>query len=261
MISRAECWHIPFALLVACAPVATPYRVTACRAPWCIPKSSLTPLAYRARTALVDGSEVPDAAIYASSEPVWYTRSVIVSQTPGGILALSPRYATWHTIRWEISQEFLIARATTDETGAPLAAADQPAAFIFRVAHTDPQRVPICGPFGPEVLDCPGAASLPPWTNLPAVMLDLSQSYAADSHVVDRAGAILVTEPVPIYINTRDNPNAPVAHCATGICGDLNDASQQLTDFSVTLRWVTEPSVTTPATEATVRTVFALTPQ
>ena len=133
--------------------------------------------------------------------------------------------------------------------------------FTFRVSHLDPQRRPFCPTTGYDLQDCPAADALPPWPNLPAVSLDGYQSLATESPLVDRMGGALASEPLLAYFNSADDPNAPIAHCGASICGDLNDPTQQLTDFSMTLRWATEPTASVPSTEFTLRTTFALSPQ
>jgi hypothetical protein len=229
-----------------------------CRAPNCIPKASLIPLEYRARTAASDGGETVDAATYASTEPVWYTRTEIVSPSQAGNVALSARYATWRTIRWEVTEDFLTARATTDDSGAPLAPIDQPALFVFRIeSHFDPERVLICSVSGVG-LDCLDAGPIAPWPDEPAIQLDHSQSLTIDSPFVDPTGMAIASTSVPIYINNPADPGAPVAHCGAGVCGDLNNASQQLTDFSFILRRTAQSPTTGTDVEVTMRATFAL---
>lgn len=237
--------------LGACGSDGTRPGSVACVAPSCIAKAVFIPLETQVRSAAADGGDAPDAASFAGSEPVWFTRSTIVAQTPPGDATLSTEYATWRPIRWEITQDFLIARAIADAGGAPIEPSAQPAMMAFRVLfHLDPAHQSYCPTIGYSY-NCDADIS---WMDLPAIRLDLSQGLTTETILIDRAGAALLSEPVPVYINAPMDPNAPVAHCGDEICADTRTGVPLLTDFAATLRLVFAN------VEVTIRTEFARTP-
>ncbi len=150
----------------------------------------------------------PDGGAHGGpeDEPPWFARtSVLGGAEPFGF-SLLPRYRGIRTVRWEVTESFLIVRDITDgvTTGGMY-----PVFAVYRInSHFDIGRT---GEYaGGEFLPFEGERdpNAPPWYQRRMMSVDWSQDLI-DRQFGSGPAFELPQEPIPHYVNNPNDPELP----------------------------------------------------
>ncbi len=188
--------------------------------PYALDKNDFIPVEYQ---ALINGG-APDSltAEMINREPVFYTQTTMISKpTTTGFTGLTS-YSSTDKIRWEVTENSLIGRQAyefvhgapggTNGIGQDLTQASDVVAVFHIESHFDIRYD--YNPSTGEQLNVMVENSIDrPWYQRQYMRVDWStnliDAYAGVLQYDEWTGQV-ESEPVPVYINTPNDPNAPV---------------------------------------------------
>ena len=214
-----------------------------------IDKVDLTPVHYASLTAPTASAQTTLTAAELSREPIFYTQTTLISKpTTTGYTGLTS-YSENDKIRWEVTEGSLIARqAYSFIQGAPGNSAgigqnpqtgDVVAVFAIK-SHFDIRRA-YNTTTGEELNVIEENAVDRPWYQRRYMHVDWSQNLIDGYHSVLEEANLegkVKSEPVPVFVNTPDDPNAPVFEYQG------KDADRKLTYFDIVNRATLHPETT-----------------
>ena len=214
-----------------------------------IDKMDLVPVEYNALTTTGQQPEQLNARLLAR-EPVFYTQTTLISKpTHGGFTGLTS-YNTADKIRWEVTENFLIARQAWEYIhGAPLGGTSNignnpvtgDVVAVFRIeSHFDIRRE--YNPTTGEELNVIEENAIDrPWYQRRYMHVDWSQNLIDGYNSifeVDQWQGRIQSEPVPIYINNPEDPNRPQ------FAYSMHGTNRQLDYFDIVNRSILHPETT-----------------
>ncbi|MBI4816812.1 MAG: hypothetical protein HY791_11170 [Deltaproteobacteria bacterium] len=178
----------------------------------------------------------------SDDDPEFYMRTTVVDSPMGaadGLFTASDSQPTVR-VRWEISENYLIARLTyeliedSDHRGARRAKDGQPVAAYAIQSHFD-IRHDYNATTGEEVNVLVENDSDRPWNERQYFRVDWSKNQVTDAYELDTLSQIGIYygvkfEPVAYYVNDPSDPNAPVFDLEAGY-------------FDVTLKVLASPQI------------------
>ncbi len=212
-------------------------------------KNDFIPVEYTALTTTGQRPEQVSARLLAR-EPVFYTQTTLIAKpTHGGFTGLT-QYTQADKVRWEVTENFLIARQAWEYIhGAPIGqqgignnpqhTGDVIAAYRIE-SHFDIRR-DYNSTTGEELNVITENTSDRPWYQRRFMRVDWSENlidgYNTPFEAEEWQGRIQ-SEPVPMYINNPQDPNAPTFAYST------HGENRQLDYFDIVNRAIMHPETT-----------------